>query len=73
MAGSLCARADVADSLMRAGDSLHCAYRFDHAIDAYGQALLQVGQGELQDSSVLFALNDRILMSENGKNMARFA
>ena len=73
MAGSLCARADVADSLMRAGDSLHCAYRFDRAIETYGQALLQAGQEELQDSSVLFALNDRILMSENGKNMARFA
>lgn len=73
MANAPYAHADVADSLMRTGDSLHNAYRFELAREAYEAAVLRLGQEEFQDSSVLFALNDRILKSENARNMSHFA
>ncbi len=73
MAGTQYARADVADSLMHAGDSLHRAYRFELAKEAYEAAVRQLGREELQDSSMFLALNDRILKSENARNMSHFA
>lgn len=72
VAGTSYARADVADSLMLAGDSLCRSYRFELAKEAYEAAVSRLRQEELGDSSVLFALADRILQSENARNMSRY-
>lgn len=67
------ADSDVPDSLMREGDSLHLAYRFELAREAYEAAIAQIDQDEGDDSSMFFALTDRILKSENAVNMSRYA
>ena len=63
-------RARQARILAEKGDSLRALYRFDDSLDAYEEAL------DLTDDSLTVALRqeiqDRILMAENGLNMAGF-
>lgn len=52
-------------ALMEKGDSLRVLYRFDESLDAYEYAL------ELTETDSL-AIQDKILMSENGRSMMGF-
>lgn len=72
-AGNAYAQTHIADSLVRLGDSLHRAYRFAEAHGTYLEALGHMSQRDSTDSSAVFSVNERILMAENGRNMARFA
>ena len=69
------AQENVADSLVRLGDSLHSAYDFEKALDAYGQALdvLEDTLNVTYDSLKVLSVRDRLLQSENGRNMSSFA
>ena len=64
------ARADVPDSLIFLGDSLHMQYDFEKALDEYEKALEIL---EKEDSLRTLPLKDKILLSENGRNMSGFA
>jgi hypothetical protein len=65
------ADADLPDSLMFQGDLFHAQYDFDKALEAYGQAL-EILEYEA-DSLKIISLKDKILLSENGRNMSGFA
>ena len=61
-------------SLMEKGDSLRIAYRFDESLDAY-EAALELAGSELyasEDSLLRFDIQDKVLMSENGRSMMGF-
>lgn len=61
------------DSLMRAGDSLYRDYRFDDAADALDQALeMAEDTSSTYDSLLVKSISERLLLAENGSNMARF-
>ena len=64
------ARTDVPDSLIFLGDSLHMQYDFEKALDEYEKALEIL---EKEDSLKTLPLKDKILLSENGRNMSGFA
>lgn len=64
------ARTDVPDSLIFLGDSLHMQYDFEKALDEYEKALEIL---EKEDSLRTLPLKDKILLSENGRNMSGFA
>ena len=65
------ADADLPDSLLFQGDLFHAQYDFDKALEAYGQAL-EILEYEA-DSLKIISLKDKILLSENGRNMSGFA
>ena len=60
--------------LMEKGDSLRCLYRFDESLSAYEKALEIVEDTLLYaaDSAFKLELQDKVLMSENGRSMAGF-
>ena len=61
-------------SLMEKGDSLRIAYRFDESLDAY-EAALELTEDESyaqKDSLLKLDIQDKILMSENGRSMMNF-
>ena len=61
-------------ALMEKGDSLRTSYRFDESLDLYEDAL-ELTDNEMyasEDSLIRFDIQDRILMSENGRSMMRF-
>lgn len=61
-------------SLMEKGDTLRIAYRFDESLDAY-EAALELAGSELyasEDSLLRFDIQDKVLMSENGRSMMAF-
>lgn len=61
-------------SLMEKGDSLRIAYRFDESLVAY-EAALELAGSELyasEDSLLRFDIQDKVLMSENGRSMMGF-
>ena len=61
------------DSLISAGDHLHRIYQFDKAVDAFDLALDQVQDSVLSaDSFFIDSISKKILLSENGSNMAGF-
>ena len=64
------ALAQKAEGLINKGDNLREKYRFDESLSVYRQAL--AAAEEEADSSLIRMANDRILMSENGKNMTSF-
>lgn len=72
-AGTLGAMAQIpaVDSLVHAGDSLREAFMFDRSLAAYAEALETVL--ETDDRILEMRINDRILLSENGKTMTGFA
>ena len=60
--------------LMEKGDSLRRIYRFDESLQAYESALAvpQDSLAVMEDSVLRINLKDRLLMSENGRNMMNF-
>ena len=62
------AQTSAADSLVRQGDLLRMKYRFEESVRTYRQA-----DTMSQDSVFLMQLHDKILLSENGLNMSKFA
>lgn len=62
------------ETLMEKGDSLRSIYRFDESVSFYEKALA-MAEDTLNyacDSLLRLELQDKILMSENGRNMAGF-
>ena len=74
-AGILDAQNNKVDSLLREGDLLRGRYRFEESLEPYTRAL-EISRDSvfmLTDSLVHQTVSDRILMSENGRNMASYA
>ncbi len=73
-AGKLSAQVTAADSLVRAGDLLHASYDFGNAVRAYEEALaiLEDTLAVSYDSLKVLSVNDRLLLSENGRSMSGF-
>ena len=62
-----------ADSLVREADKFHAAYDFGKAVDAYEDALEILSDSTVAyDSLKLLAVKDKLLLSENGRNMSSF-
>ena len=61
-------------ALAERGDSLHAIYRFDESLLAYEEALAMVSDtvSVAEDSLLRLELQDKILMSENGRSMSGF-
>ena len=68
------AQVSVVDSLLCKGDSLRYIYMFDESVSAYTEALEILGDSLLthQDSILKLKISDKLLLSENGRNMTRF-
>ena len=64
----------VADSLAAKGDSLRCAYCFEESLVLYQEALSAVQDPVMtaEDTLAIVSISDRILLSENGKNMSEY-
>lgn len=62
------------ETLMEKGDSLRSIYRFDESVSFYEKALSMTEDTLIYagDSLLRLELQDKILMSENGRNMAGF-
>ena len=73
-APGLRAQVSVVDSLLTRGDSLRMVYRFEESMDMYSEASATLGDSlnTYQDSILKQKVNDRMLLSENGRNMTRF-
>lgn len=67
-------RRQQAENLVQKGDSLRAVYRFDESLSAYESALSLTDDTLFfaVDSSLKLDIQDRVLMSENGKSMAAF-
>ncbi len=65
------AAADLPDSLVRKGDHLHATYDFDAAVLAYNRAVEMI-EDTAGDSLKILALKDKLLLSENARNMMGF-
>ena len=73
-APGLRAQVSVVDSLLCKGDSLRQNYMFDESVSIYNDALRVLGDSlrTHQDSILKLKISDRMLLSENGRNMMRF-
>ena len=71
---SLGAQVPPVDSLLNAGDSLRRAYRFEQSLEEYAKALELASDTTYtrEDSTLVMMISDRILLSENGKNMTGY-
>ena len=69
------AQTQVVDSLICKGDSLRMSYEFERSISTYNEALSSIVDSVLtvEDSLTRILIGDRLLLSENGRNMAGFA
>lgn len=74
-AGTLHAQTERIDSLLLRGDSLRMEYRFEESLEAYSEAMeaAQDSVFMLTDSLKRIEVSDRVLLSENGRNMAGYA
>lgn len=70
--GKLSAQNRQVDSLVRLGDSLRMEYRFEEACRAYGHAV-DILKRDYSDSLMVEAVSGKMLLAENGLNMAGFA
>jgi len=72
-ASSVRAQTSPVDSLIAIGDSLRREYRFEESLMAYSKAQ-EIAADTLfaRDTSLLMAISDRILLSENGRSMTGF-
>ena len=59
------------DSLVRHGEALHMDYRFDEACQAFEEAAALL-EGNAADSLLIESVAEKLLLSENGLNMADF-
>ncbi len=73
--GKLSAQGHAADSLVRAGDLMHSKYDFARAVEKYEQAIavLEDTSAVAYDSLKILSVRDKLLLSENGRNMSAFA
>ncbi len=73
--GNLSAQEHEADSLIRCADSLHRKYDFARAVEAYENAIaiLEDTSKVSYDSLKVLSVRDRLILSENGRNMSSFA
>ena len=73
-APGLRAQGPSVDSLLCKGDSLRLIYRFEESISVYTEALESLGDSlrTHEDSLLKLKISDKMLLSENGKNMTRF-
>ncbi len=73
--GIMSAQEHRADSLVLLGDLMHEAYDFGTAVDAYESALamFEDSLNVSYDSLKALSVRDKILLSENGRNMSSFA
>ncbi len=73
-APGLQAQNPVVDSLLCKGDSLRLNYMFEESVSVYTEALESLGDSlrTHQDSLLKLKVSDRLLLSENGRNMTRF-
>ena len=64
----------VVESLIFKGDSLRMVYDFEKSISVYNEALAGINDSvpNIQDSILNICINDRILLSENGRAMSGF-
>ena len=67
-------QAAVIDSLVHRGDSLRRAYDFESSMQAYNDALAQFSDTLVtaEDSLLQQDINERLTLSENGRNMCSF-
>lgn len=63
--------AQRADSLAASGDVAHLNYAFDYAVEMYSEALALMDK-DSTDTLGIRSLKDRLLLSENGRNMRKF-
>ncbi len=70
----LSAQENEADRLLRTAEALHAAYDFSGAVDSYEKALsiLEDTSVVSYDSLKILSVRDRLLLSENGRNMSAF-
>lgn len=75
MAGTLNAQEARIDRLLQRGDSLRMEYRFEESLKIYSEAMAAAADSAyLQtDSLKRNEVSDRMLLSENGSNMAGYA
>ncbi len=75
LSGILSAQERRADSLVRAGDLLHSLYDFGNAVEMYEEALTVLEDSLMvpYDSLKILSVKDKLLLSENGRNMSSFA
>lgn len=75
MAGNLNAQVARIDSLLQRGDSLRMEYRFEESLKIYSEAMSAAQDSVflLTDSLKRNEVSDRMLLSENGNNMAGYA
>ena len=68
------AQVSVVDSLVSRGDSLRMVYCFEESLSMYSEALAALGDSlsTYQDSILKLKISDKMLRSENGRNMTRF-
>ena len=59
------------DSLVASGDVAHMNYAFDYAVKAYSEAL-SIMEKDSTDTLGIRLLKDKLLLSENGRNMRKF-
>ena len=69
---AVAARTALPDSLVLQGDLLHSRYDFEKALEAYSDALEFLEAAEA-DSLKILSVKDKMLLSENGRNMMGFA
>lgn len=69
------AQTRAVDSLVFKGDSLRMAYDFEQSISVYNKVLSMLNDSTavVDDSLLVQDINDRLLLSENGRNMAEYA
>ena len=65
---TLNAQTSAVDSLVQQGDSLRMKYRFEESLQMYRQA-----EEISNDSLFLMQVHEKVLLSENGLNMSKFA
>lgn len=70
-ASSSAAAISLPDSLVRSGDRLHSQYDFEGAVRAYERAVAMM-EDTAEDSLKILAVKDKLLLSENGRNMMGF-
>lgn len=72
---SLVAQERRIDSLVARGDSLHSEYSFVRALESYTLAMEEFRDSILtvEDSILKAGIEDKMLLSENGRNMTSFA
>lgn len=75
MGGAARAQVSRVDSLVSLADSLHTEYDFVRALEAYTQAMEEFADSlqTVEDSILKSSVKEKMILSENGRNMMSFA